>query len=158
MNFLRAKNSRKRKIKTSTQRSNFELVFCRHLTKNTSRGSGKFRGKPTTFRFILIFRPKRAKIAIFFQRSTHQRDKSCSQKIQACLGHHEGLPQEILANLHAGFVNYEFLSVKTSRRHDIRASRPRIRVLSWFFAGISIKIHAEDLPSFVENRQRLDLF
>jgi hypothetical protein len=30
--------------------------------------------------------------------------------------------------------------------------------LSWFFAGISIKIHAEDLPSFVENRQRLDLF
>ena len=98
------------------------------------------------------------KTSIFPQVRVHRRVKFCPPNIRPCLVHHKGLPQEILANLHAGFVNYEFLSVKTSRRHDIRASRPRVRILSWFFAGISIKIHAEDLPSFVENRQRLDLF
>ena len=40
--------------------------------------------------------------------SIHPRAKSCSPKIQACLGHHKDLHREISAILLAGFVSYRF--------------------------------------------------
>jgi len=88
----------------------------------------------------------------------HWRDKFCSPKIQACLGHHKDLHWEILAILHAGFVNYGYSKRQKVKKAWDRNINLEIEFWSGFFAGISIKIHLVDLQSFVENRQRLDLF
>jgi len=53
--------------KTSTYKSNFELYFCRHLYKNTYRGSENLLSISTKPQFILIFFTEMRKITIIFQ-------------------------------------------------------------------------------------------